>query len=218
VDTLVLPQSASSFRFAVHPEPGAVVTLVAVAHWLHASGLPSPAASLPSPAWGRILSVPERSQFSEPEDAGSLCSPTSVAMVLEFHGIRRPTRDIAAAVYDHAARIYGNWPFNTAAAHRLSGLESFVARGTSLGDLEAEIAAGRPVIISHKWQPGDLDGAPIPSSDGHLLVVVGFTASGDVAVNDPAGQPGSVRRVYPRRQIHATWLERASGIMYVFRA
>jgi len=138
-------------------------------------------------------------------------------MVLEFHGIRKSTREVADGVFDHAAGIYGNWAFNTAYSHRVSGLETYVQRGASLECLEEEIALGRPVVISHRWRPGDLEGAPLPESDGHLLVVVGFTAQGDVVVNDPAGRPGSVRRVYRRPQIVRTWLERGRGIMYVFQ-
>jgi hypothetical protein len=86
-----------------------------------------------------------------------------------------------------------------------------------LEDLEAEIAAGRPVEISHRWEKGELDGAPISRTDGHMIVVVGFTKDGDVVVNDPAAKPGSVRRVYKRAQIDKTWLMRGSGIAYVLR-
>ncbi|MCY3023345.1 MAG: peptidase C39 family protein [Planctomycetota bacterium] len=168
-------------------------------------------------AWGKVLAVPEHSQFSEKKDARRICSPTAVAMVLEYHGVRKSTRAVARGVYDHAAKIYGNWPFNTAYAHSVSGLETFVQRGTGIEDLEKEIAARRPAIVSHKWRTGELDGAPLPASDGHLIVVVGFTENGDVVVNDPAGQPGAVRRVYKRRQIERTWLERGDGIMYVMR-
>jgi len=148
-------------------------------------------------------------------EPGRICSPTSVAMVLGFHGIKKSTREVAEGVYDHRAKIYGNWPFNTAYAHAASGLQTCVRRANSLRELEAEIAAGRPVVASHAWQPGDLDNAPLPKSSGHLVVVIGFTNSGDVVVNDPAGPPGNVRRIYPRRQFHTTWLKRAEGILYV---
>lgn len=220
VDTLALPSPARSFRFQVDAAPGTAVTLAAVAHWREKRRRPiqDPKRKIRNPqAWGEVLRVPERSQFLEEKDAAGICSPTAVAMVLEFHGIKKSTREVADGVYDHAARIYGNWPFNTAYAHRVSGLETFVCRGVGLECLEAEIALGRPVVISHQWRAGELEGAPLPESAGHLTVVVGFTPQGDVVVNDPAGWPGSVRRVYKRREIQRTWLERGRGIMYVMR-
>jgi len=227
VDTLVLPTPARAFCVHVDAAPGTTVTLIAVTHWKEGESnalpadcgpvLTAQAAGEGRPAWGKVLPVPERSQFAEEQDAAAICSPTSVAMVLEFHGFQKSTREVADGVYDHAARIYGNWPFNTAYAHRVSGLETLVRRGTSWGCLEAEIAAGRPAIISHKWRAGELDGAPLPQSDGHLIVVAGFTQDGDVVANDPAGRPDAVRRVYKRRQIYRTWLERGSGIMYLLK-
>lgn len=213
VDTLSLDRPADSIRFHVQPEHGAQIRLVALTYWKH--GEFQAFSARPSAAWGSILPVPERSQMVEAVDALRICSPTSTAMVLEFHGVLRSTREIAEGVYDHAQNVYGNWPFNTAHIYRVSGLESFVRHGSGLDDLENEISAGRPVIIGHRWSRGELDHAPIAESSGHLIVVIGFTESGDVVVNDPAGQPGSVRRVYKRKQIHHTWLERGSGIMYV---
>jgi len=212
VDMLSLQTAARSFRFCVQPAQGAAVTLVAVAHWRDGDRREFSAAQCA--AWGKVLAVPERSQYEEADDPGKICSPTALAMVLEFHGVTKSTREVAAGVYDHAERVYGNWPFNTAYAHQVSGMEAFVRRGSALRDLEAEIEAGRPVIISHKWHDGGLDAAPLPESDGHLIVVAGFTADGDVVVNDPAGKPGAVRRTYKRRQVYTTWLERGSGAMY----
>jgi uncharacterized protein YvpB len=225
VDTLVLECPARAFRFHVRPARGTIVTLVAVTHWK--SGSRSVCSQRRSRAWGTVLAVPCRSQFAERKDASRICSPTSLAMVLEFHGVTLTTRAVAAGVYDHAAKVFGNWPFNTAFAHKVSGLGTFVCRGSCLADLEREVTAGRPVIISHAWRKGDLDGAPLPASSGHLIVVVGFTPKGDVIVNDPAGripplakrgtQGESVRRIYRRRQLHTTWLERGQGIMYILR-
>src|SRR5207302_3328380 len=100
------------------------------------------------------------------------------------------------------------------------GLEAWIARMGSFAPLEDEIASGRPVVISHRWKKGELEGAPIPSSDGHLVVVRGFTRDGDLAVNDPCADPRkgeSVARVYARRDIEKTWLENADGIAYVVR-
>jgi hypothetical protein len=68
-----------------------------------------------------------------------------------------------------------------------------------------------PVVISYAWKEGELPGAPLPRSDGHLAVLCGFTAGGDCAVNDPAA-PG-VRVVYPRAALEAIWL-RNEGLAY----
>jgi uncharacterized protein YvpB len=215
VDTLVLKAAAKSLRFRVTPEPGAVVTLVAATYWTR--GEKRPLARTRSPAWGRVLDVPQRSQGAAGEDRSKVCSPTSLSMVLAYYGVDKPTDEVAKGVFDHAEGIYGNWPFNTAYAHRVAGLEAYVDRFMGLEDLEKEIAAGRPVIISHKFEKGDLDNAPISRTDGHVIVVVGFTMDGDVVVNDPAGKTGEVRRVYKRAQLDKTWLVRASGAAYVLR-
>ncbi len=215
VDTLVLKVPAASFRFRVVPEKGAAVTLVAVTTWT--KGEKRPFSEKRSIAWGKVLDVPRRSQVVEAKDPGSICSPTSLSMVLEFHGVRKTTREVCDGVYDRAEKIYGNWPLNTAYAHKALGGEAHVARLGGLEEIEEEIAAGRPVVLSHRWDRGDLDGAPIASSDGHLIVVVGFTAEGDVVVNDPAAKPDGVRRTYKRRQLWTTFLERGAGIVYFVR-
>jgi hypothetical protein len=215
VDTLVLGAPQTSFRFRATPERGAAITLVAVATWR--KGARRPFSENRSAAWGKVLDVPRRSQVQEATDPGSICSPTSLSMVLEFHGVNRTTREVCEGVYDHAEKIYGNWPLNTAYAHKVGGFEAFVARLGGLEEIEEEISAGRPVVLSHRWGPGDLDGAPIAASDGHLIVVVGFTAEGDVVANDPASKPDGVRRTYRRRQLWTTFLERGAGIVYFVR-
>ncbi|MDQ6780285.1 MAG: hypothetical protein M3Z37_03900, partial [Candidatus Eremiobacteraeota bacterium] len=54
-----------------------------------------------------------------------------------------------------------------------------------------------------------------PSTNGHLLVVRGFTERGDVIVNDPYGRPGAIRRVYRRGQFAHAWQHGSGGIVYV---
>jgi uncharacterized protein YvpB len=214
-DTLVLKAPAKSIRFRFTPEPGTAVTLAAVTTWT--KGEKNPLSLKPSPAWGRTIDVPQRSQGTSEEDPAKVCSPTSLSMILQFYGVNKPTEEVASAVFDHTEKIYGDWPFNTAYAHQAAGLEAYVRKFMGLEDLEAEIAAGRPVEISHRWEKGELDGAPISRTDGHMIVVVGFAKNGDVVVNDPAAKPGSVRRVYKRAQIEKTWLVRGNGVAYVLR-
>ncbi len=140
-------------------------------------------------------------------------------MVLEFYGIPRTTEEVARGVYDHGARIYGNWPFNIAFAASL-GVTAEVRHFRRLGDLERELQAGRPVIISIEFGPGDLPEAPIASTAGHLLVVTGVTAAGDFRVNDPAAHPGrgqAIAREYGRERLRRAWLGHG-GIAYIITA
>ncbi|WP_139977551.1 C39 family peptidase [Nocardioides litoris] len=206
-----------------------------------ASALPAtaPPVSAPGVARGVVLDVPRYSQmihrghYPQWGSGGEAwCSPTSTSMVLGYYGrLPRPASynwvpqghtdpfvDYAARqTYDHAYRGTGNWPFNTAYAAPLAG-KAFVTRLRSLREAERFIKAGIPLVASVTFARGELDGAPISSTAGHLLVIVGFTATGDVVVNDPAATTRSgVRRTYDRAQLEKAWLTRSGGLVYVIR-
>ena len=124
-------------------------------------------------------------------------------------------RAAAAGVYDRVYGGHGNWPFNTAYAAGW-GLEAFVARLTGFAAAEPLLAAGIPLVISYGWRPGQLPGAPLPASNGHLAVLAGFDAAGDPVVHDPAAaQDGAVRRRYPRAALERLWLAHSGGAAYV---
>lgn len=162
------------------------------------------------PAWGKSLPVPFRSQrWEDPSISGRICGPTSLAMILEYYGQSLPTERVAALAYDQLNGIYGNWPFLAAVAAE-AGLESYVTRFTDWSGIEAEILAGHPAILSVRFGPGELPGAPISASSGHLLVVAGFTETGDVLVNDPAAWTEETGRiVYDRQALLSAW---ANGV------
>ena len=90
----------------------------------------------------------------------------------------------------------GNWAFNTAYAATLVGGDSYVTRMRDLREAEDYIVAGVPLVVSIAFGRNQLTGAPISASNGHLLVVVGFEADGDVVVNDPGRR--DQRRGAPR--------------------
>ena len=53
---------------------------------------------------------------------------------------------------------------------------------------------------------------------GHLLVLVGFTATGRPVVNDPAASTDAgVRRSYDRAQFERAWQHGSGGMAYVVR-
>jgi Peptidase_C39 like family len=219
VDTVVLARRATAYQVRLRLHGAAAVRGVAVA----TSTTPRrPAAHPPGEPslWGTVLDVPACSQMVYPDGGEVWCSPTSVAMVLGFHGAlpgacETRVRHAVAGVFDPVYDGHGNWPFNTAYAAR-HGVDAAVARLESLAALEPWIAAGLPVVISYAWREGELDGAPVASTDGHLGVLVGFDADGRPVVNDPAAAADDeVRRTYDRAQLESRWLERSGGACYL---
>jgi peptidase C39-like protein len=187
--------------------------------------------ALDVPTYSQELHIGKYAQFSGGGE--SWCSPTSTAMVLTFFGAG-PDREEFAWIDEHqpdpmvvhaAAHTYdweygaGNWPFNTAYAGEF-GLRGFVTRLRSLNEAEQFIAAGIPLIASVSFEGDELSGAGY-STEGHLMVIVGFTGSGDVIVNDPAShlvaENSAVRMVYDRGQFRSAWLMGSGGIVYVIR-
>lgn len=164
---------------------------------------------------------------------GSWCSPTATAMVLAYFDALPSPADYswvdpsyddpwvvhaAAHAYD-AAYGAGNWPFNCAYAGEM-GLRAFVTRLRSLDEAETLVAGGVPLVASVTFAEHELAGAGY-TTQGHLVVIVGFTDRGDVIVNDPASHlvasDSEVRTVYGRGEFSAAWLRGSDGIVYVIR-
>ena len=180
--------------------------------------------SLPLRRRERVLDVPRLSQMTWKEVGGAgWCSPTSVAMVLAHAGTLPPTADTgtvdirraAREVFDPAYDGTGNWPFNTAWAATLAG-NAFLTRLYDLRDAERFVDVGIPLVASIAYPPSALKGAPTHGTDGHLVVIRGFTAGGDVITNDPgAPTERSVRRTYDRGEFERAWLQGSGGLVYV---
>lgn len=165
--------------------------------------------SMPYMGDARILDVPARSQFVVEGERG-WCSATSISMLNAYHGIDYDVPSTAAAVFDRAYNGTGNWSFNVAFSGNL-GLRAAVVYLRNLDHAQQLIEAGIPLAISYSWSGAELPGAPIEHSDGHLVVLCGFTSNGDCAINDPAAP--KLRVVYSRSAIENIWL-RNKGIAY----
>jgi hypothetical protein len=170
--------------------------------------------------WNTLINVPECSQMVYPDGGSVWCSPTSTSMVLGYwNGDTGPceprVRAAVDGVYDWVYDGHGNWPFNTAYAAS-QGYEGYVARFTSLAHAEEYVAAGIPVIMSVAWGKGDLTGADVDSTNGHLVVLVGFDASGNLIINDPATPANeTVQRTYLRSEFEPLWLQASGGTVYL---
>ena len=169
-----------------------------------------PRPSLPYARDAFVLDVPARTQFFVEGERG-WCSPTSLAMLHAYHGIDQPTIDVVREVYDDAYRGTGNWAFNMAYTGRL-GLHGVVAYLDGLDRAQRLIERNLPIALSYRWSGDELPGAPIDQSDGHLVVLCGFTSNGDCVVNDPAHP--DLRAIYPRAAVERIW-QRGGGVSYV---
>jgi hypothetical protein len=185
------------------------------------------------------LGVPQYSQeihhgeYPEFDNGGEAwCSPTSTSMVVAYWGsaysptatetswvgFADPWVDYTARyVYDYHYQGAGNWPFNTAYASE-RGLVGDVTQLHNLAEAEPFIKAGIPLVASVAWESNKLTGA-IKSTNGHLLVIEGFTGDGSkVIVNDPASTTDAdVKHFYDREEFERAWIPASGGIVYVIR-
>ena len=185
------------------------------------------AMELSAPRYSQEIHAGEFPQYDGGGEAW--CSPTSTEMVVEYWN-KRPGSDELSWVgpyadpqVDYAARFTydvayggtGNWPFNTAYASHF-GLSARVLQLGSLNDAERYIAAGVPLVASISHAPGALPGfLNNAGTNGHLLVIIGFTAAGDVIANDPAAtSDATVRHVYGREAFERAWIGGSGGVVY----
>lgn len=172
----------------------------------------------PNPSfWNKTLAVPKLSQMVYPDDSSSWSAPTSSSMLLGYWGVTATPPKAAQLSSDIVAGGPGNELFDTAFASAAAngGLHSIVTRLASFAQVEPLIAHGIPVAISLAYDDGELAGAPLSHASGHVIVVKGFDAAGQVVVNDPAfASDDTVETTYDRSELSAAWL-RAGGTTYV---
>ena len=224
-DTLALNQLANAVQIRL--TPGGTNGTVSALRLLGISFCNTQVKPAPLPpnraAWGKEISVVERSQQSYP-GGGGWCSPTSLSMALARWGAISNRTDwnldapeVAAGVADHGFKfLTGNWSYNTAFAGSLDGMRAYVTRFSDISELEDWIAAEIPVIISARY---DLlqDGRPDDFS-GHLTVCCGFTESGDLVINDPWTdlKTESVRHIYKRANVIRAWATSHNTVYLVY--
>ena len=220
VDVLKLKEKATAFRYRLTLTPGAgpAALRLAAASYTDASAPYSQAdaAAKPAPFRAARVKAPAFSQMIQQVNyAGDICSPVSLSMALSSLGQKAEPLKTAGAVLDSAQNIYGNWFFNTAHAGT-RGLYSFVARLNSLEEARAFLEAGAQVVASVTFGPDELANSPLKKTKGHLLVIAGFTAKGDVITHDPAApNEKTVERTYDRAQFAQAWLKNKYGTSYI---
>ncbi len=229
-DTLVLQRQATALAWRATLRRGPDGQAPQLRGVVVALPAPDDADPAPAPAVAP-LAVPPLRQLAFPDGGAVWCSPTSLTMVLAYWAAHTgrpalaPFTDPQAvpavtvpAVYDSVYEGAGNWVFNTAFAASL-GLDAHVARLSGLAELSAWLGRGVPVIASIRWKAGELDGAAVQHTAGHLVVVVGIDAAGNVIVNDPAAHPERdepVQRTYRADQFRRAWAGSGQTVYLVY--
>jgi hypothetical protein len=133
----------------------------------------------------------------------SYCGPTSLQMVLSFHGIKRSRDDLAlTAVNSKGELVQKNLRSPTYKGQLyLKGVgaawEGFVRMGKhhgfknselsqkgTLKDIRTRLKEGRPQIVSVRGPLRYKNGGSW-TTGGHIMVVTGMRENGDIVINDP---------------------------------
>jgi hypothetical protein len=220
VDVYTAPAPVHAVRVRVRLAGDAAARVLAAPWLLTLSAwdrCPAPAVRA-QPRAPVALAVPAASQMhAPPAIARRICSPTSVAMVVRYWGGAADPLDVAADAFDAALDRYGVWPAAIRAAAR-RGLLGYLLAFPDWASAAWCLERGLPVVASVRYATGELPGAAMTETDGHLVVLTGFE-DGDVLVNDPAAP--SVETV-PRRvaleALERVWLARAAVGYVLFRS
>jgi hypothetical protein len=158
-----------------------------------------------------ILVVPFYPQTDNYRDADRTCNSSSCAMCLEYFKPGTLKGSKGDDAYVQKVFSIGDTTDHLVQTRALAsyGIKSDFSYSLSFTDLDRELAAGRPIVIGILHR-GSLS-AP---TGGHMVVVIGKTASGDYVVNDPYGSlndgyTGSVGNgkgaVYKRSELARRW-------------
>ena len=215
-DELVLAQPASAYRFRVKSSGGAQLERLA------ACGVRAPfaydeknAARLPAGSFEKEVTPLSQMTLKHP-DRRRVCSPVSLCMALRALGVNVQLEEVLHGVYDPNANIYGNWLFNTAYAGR-QGVEAYVRRFGSLAELKDFVSEDSLTVASIAYEHGELGGAAIDRTPGHLVLVRGWQ-HGKVLTADPAASTReTVLRAYDAREFANAWLNHKKGVAYIVR-
>ena len=206
------------YRIRVHPDGSTSLSSLRWLATLSACDLVADdaiAAPRPRAIERHVIDVPPLSQMETPPSIRHrICSPTSVAMVLARWGRSTDPTALAAEMFHPALDLYGVWPSAIRAAGR-RGIAGYLLRFPGWAPVTWCLENGLPIVASVRYESGELTGAAIPSTDGHLFVLTGEDGD-DVLVNDPAAATrAEVPRRYRREELRRVWLGRA-GVGYVF--
>lgn len=173
--------------------------------------------------WDKNIETPSLSQMiRDPNIANSICSPTTITMIMNGSGEKLLPEEVAQNTFDFNYG-FGNWAFAMASAGSY-GYEAYVDY-TTIEGLKQEIEKGYPVGVSVKYS-NDIKNSSYPYVEGapgvtggHLIVVTGFEIGEDgkeyILVNDSyAPDNETVSRKYKLKQFEKAWSKNTAYIIH----
>lgn len=146
------------------------------------------------------------------QDNARVCSPAVITAALNYFGKKVSLNAVKKGVYDNAAKIYGNWLFNTAYAADKK-LFSHAVYLNNFEEVFKLLKNNFLVCASIAFNEGELGGAPLKSTPGHLVLIRGFDKDGRALVMDPAAR--RTARTYDAKEFARAWLKNKNGIAYI---
>jgi hypothetical protein len=140
----------------------------------------------------------------DPTIGGSICSPTTVAMILASYGIQVDPYQFALVTKDPYFNIFGIWPRVVQHAAEY-GLDGAVTRYRTWSEAYQVIANGGRIGMSL--------GSPL-YPNGHLVMLAGFTGTGNPIVHDPAKSNGYSYQ-HNKTSLSQSWFSKG-GVAYTF--
>lgn len=137
------------------------------------------------------------------EIGGSICSPTSVSMILRSFGYELDPVEFARATYDDYWNLFGVWPRVVQNASQF-GLDGAVTRYRTWSDARDVLAKGGRIAISV--------GQPLYA--GHLMMLAGFDDAGNPLIHDPARSNGYAYK-FNKSDLSRSWFQKG-GVSYTF--
>jgi len=139
----------------------------------------------------------------DPQIGGSICSPTSVAMILRSYNISVNPYQFALDTYDPHFNMFGIWPRVVQNASEY-GLDGAVTRYRTWSETREVLANGGRISMS----------VGLPLYEGHLIMLAGFTSDGRPIVHDPAKSNG-YSYVFNKSDLSHSWFDKG-GVAYTF--
>lgn len=139
----------------------------------------------------------------DPQIGGSICSPTSVAMILRSYNISVNPYQFALDTYDPHFNMFGIWPRVVQNASEY-GLDGAVTRYRTWSETREVLANGGRISMS----------VGLPLYEGHLIMLAGFTSDGRPIVHDPAKSNG-YSYIFNKSDLSHSWFDKG-GVAYTF--